>query len=47
MTTDEIDALIAERERQIAKLRELYGFSETEAKDFMDMVGFEQFGEVE
>ena len=47
MTTEQIEALITERQKQIEQLRALYGFSETEAKDFMDMVGFEQFGEVE
>ena len=39
MTSEQIAALIAEREAQIAKLRALYGFSEVEAKDFIEMLG--------
>lgn len=34
-----IEQLIAEREQQIARLRELYRFSPTEAEDFLDRFG--------
>lgn len=33
---DELDEIVAERERDIARLREVYGFSECEAIDFLD-----------
>lgn len=42
MTPEQIEALITEREQQIARLRALYGFSEVEAKDFIELTGAEE-----